>query len=65
MKKLGTPIAAGPGRDSEKVGFEADGTPLPVGSFGAAGVEDGLELPLALFLCLWRFLFFFLGVVVV
>lgn len=32
MKKLGTPIGAGPGNDSEKDGFAADGTPLPVGS---------------------------------
>src|SRR6202012_5124181 len=31
MKKLGTPIGAGPGSDSEKVGLVADGTPLPVG----------------------------------
>lgn len=32
MKKLGTPIGAGPGSESEKLGLEADGTPLPVGS---------------------------------
>ena len=31
MKKLGTPIGAGPGSDSENVGFLADGTPLPLG----------------------------------
>jgi hypothetical protein len=31
MKKLGTPIGAGPGSESEKVGLEAFGTPLPVG----------------------------------
>jgi hypothetical protein len=37
MKKLGTPIGAGPGSDSENVGFEVLGTPFPVGSF-AAGV---------------------------
>jgi hypothetical protein len=37
MKKFGTPIGAGPGSDSENVGFEVLGTPLPVGSF-AAGV---------------------------
>lgn len=35
MKKLGTPIAAGPGMASEKVGFEAAGTPLPEGRFAA------------------------------
>jgi hypothetical protein len=33
MKKLGTPIGAGPGSDSEKDGFEAEGTPLPLGSW--------------------------------
>jgi hypothetical protein len=32
MKKLGTPIGAGPGIDREKDGLEADGTPLPEGS---------------------------------
>jgi hypothetical protein len=32
MKKFGTPIGAGPGSDSEKVGFEVLGTPLPEGS---------------------------------
>jgi hypothetical protein len=31
MKKLGTPIGAGPGSESEKVGLVAEGTPLPVG----------------------------------
>jgi hypothetical protein len=37
MKKFGTPIGAGPGSDSENVGFEVLGTPLPLGSL-AAGV---------------------------
>jgi hypothetical protein len=37
MKKFGTPIGAGPGSDSENVGFEVLGTPLPVGSL-VAGV---------------------------
>ena len=37
MKKFGTPIGAGPGSESEKVGLVADGTPLPVGSLFAAG----------------------------
>jgi hypothetical protein len=32
MKKFGTPIGAGPGRDREKDGLEAEGTPLPEGS---------------------------------
>ena len=31
MKKLGTPIGAGPGSESENVGLAGDGTPLPVG----------------------------------
>lgn len=31
MKKLGTPIGAGPGSESENVGLEGFGTPLPVG----------------------------------
>ena len=35
MKKLGTPIGAGPGRESEKVGLLGDGTPLPEGRFDA------------------------------
>ena len=38
MKKFGTPIGAGPGSDSENVGFEVLGTPLPVGSLAAGGV---------------------------
>jgi hypothetical protein len=33
MKKFGTPIGAGPGNDSEKVGLAAVGTPSPVGKF--------------------------------
>lgn len=32
MKKFGTPIGAGPGSDSEKVGLLVPGTPFPVGS---------------------------------
>jgi hypothetical protein len=35
MKKLGTPIGDGPGSESENDGFEAAGTPLPVGSDAA------------------------------
>lgn len=31
MKKFGTPIGAGPGVESEKVGFEGAGTPVPNG----------------------------------
>lgn len=31
MKKFGTPIGAGPGSDSEKLGFDGLGTPLPFG----------------------------------
>ena len=52
MKKLGTPIGAGPGSDSEKVGLLAAGTPLPVGRLSAGVV--GLALALFVF-------FFFLG----
>ena len=39
MKKLGTPIGAGPGSESEYVGLVAVGTPLPVGRsfFGVLG----------------------------
>jgi hypothetical protein len=49
MKKFGTPIGAGPGSESEKVGLVADGTPLPVGSLFAAGaVVLGLGLGLGL-----------------
>ena len=33
MKKLGTPTGAGPGIDSEKLGFVAAGTPAPLGRF--------------------------------
>jgi hypothetical protein len=68
MKKLGTPIGAGPGSESEKVGFEDFGTPLPVGrlSFGFLGLLGRCGfLPLAgvvvvvwvwvePFCCLWR-----------
>jgi hypothetical protein len=38
MKKFGTPIGAGPGSESEKVGFVAEGTPLPVGRLSAGEV---------------------------
>ena len=48
MKKFGTPIGAGPGSDNENVGFFADGTPFPVGSF-ALGCLD----------LLFGFVFFF------
>jgi hypothetical protein len=47
MKKLGTPIGAGPGNDSENVGLEVLGTPLPEGR-----VELGEELLLFLVLAL-------------
>jgi hypothetical protein len=36
MKKLGTPSGAGPGSAKLKVGFEALGTPGPVGPLGVA-----------------------------
>jgi hypothetical protein len=40
MKKFGTPIGAGPGVESEKVGFDGAGEPsaFVVGGVGAAGV---------------------------
>ena len=41
---FGTPIGAGPGRDSENVGFFADGTPFPAGSFSVATVLPCLGL---------------------
>lgn len=52
MKKFGTPIGAGPGSESENVGLDALGTPLPLGSRGLAvacrrvafGCPDGLGL---------------------
>ncbi|GAC1580838.1 MAG: hypothetical protein NVS3B18_14460 [Candidatus Dormibacteria bacterium] len=47
MKKFGTPIGAGPGSESEKVGLDAVGTPLPVGS-----VTFGVALALAFALAL-------------
>jgi hypothetical protein len=43
MKKLGTPIGAGPGREREKVGLEGPGTPLPDGSDG----PEFFDFPLA------------------
>jgi hypothetical protein len=57
MKKFGTPIGAGPGSESEKLGFEADGTPFPVGSatfFLALALRWPPELPLGVFVaCGW------------
>jgi hypothetical protein len=50
MKKFGTPIGAGPGSASEKVGLVADGTPLPVGRL----LVEELGLVLFFFL-LWPF----------
>ena len=50
MKKLGTPIGAGPGSESEKVGLVADGTPLPVGRFLVVEVFVVLVFFLLLFL---------------
>jgi hypothetical protein len=49
MKKFGTPIGAGPGSESEKVGLVADGTPLPVGR-SLAGVVDVVLLFFVFFL---------------
>jgi hypothetical protein len=52
MKKLGTPIGAGPGSAKENVGLAAVGTPPgPVGLFGfALWFACALPLPLALLL---------------
>ena len=36
MKKFGTPIGAGPGVESAKVGFEGAGAPVEVVSFGVS-----------------------------
>jgi hypothetical protein len=55
MKKLGTPIAAGPGSESEKVGFDAFGTPLPVGPLAAEFFDLPGAAP-AFFFFLWCFL---------
>lgn len=53
MKKFGTPIGAGPGVDSEKVGFVAVGTPLPDGSCDFDfGLCSGLALGFGFRLCL-------------
>lgn len=49
MKKSGTPIAAGPGRENEKVGFDGEGTPPAPRGGGGAGAPDVawlLALPL-------------------
>ena len=37
MKKFGTPIAAGPGSENEKVGFDGEGTPPEPRGAGGAG----------------------------
>jgi hypothetical protein len=56
MKKLGTPIAAGPGSESEKVGFDAFGTPLPVGPLAAEFFDLPGAAPAFFFFFLWCFL---------
>jgi hypothetical protein len=53
MKKLGTPIGAGPGSESEKVGLVAAGTPLPVGRSFAG--ELGFAFLPCFFLGWWAF----------
>lgn len=67
MKKFGTPIGAGPGVESEKVGFEGAGTPLPDGRFdlcclcfACLGLAFAFALGLCLGLCL-AFLWGLLG----
>ena len=49
MKKFGTPIGAGPGSESEYVGFDGVGTPLLV--TGGGGVVAGVFFFALLFLC--------------
>jgi hypothetical protein len=46
MKKLGTPIGAGPGRERENPGVDGLGTPLPVGSEGPGLALRFLPSPL-------------------
>jgi len=45
MKKFGTPIGAGPGSESEKLGFDAVGTPFPFELFW--GLDFALPLDFA------------------
>lgn len=49
MKKLGTPIGAGPGSENENVGLLALGTPLPVSGVTFGVVVAG-DVPLPFFL---------------
>jgi hypothetical protein len=57
MKKLGTPIGAGPGSESEKVGFDGVGTPLWFDDLPVFNFDFDLGLGLGLcgfgFLCWW------------
>jgi hypothetical protein len=55
MKKFGTPIGAGPGSESEKVGFEGVGTPLWLDDLWDFGFGFGLGFGLCgvCCLCLW------------
>jgi hypothetical protein len=50
MKKLGTPIGAGPGSAKEKLGFEGVGTPLLV---RCGGDDEGVFFFFFFFLFLW------------
>jgi hypothetical protein len=52
MKKFGTPIGAGPGSESENVGFDAVGTPLWFDDLRDFGFDLGFGLGLCGF-CLW------------
>ena len=57
MKKFGTPIGAGPGSESEKVGFAGVGTPLWFDDLWDFDFDFGFDFGLGLcgfgFLCLW------------
>jgi hypothetical protein len=53
MKKFGTPIGAGPGTESEKVGVDGVGTPLRLDDLWDFGFGFGFGLCGFGFLCLW------------
>jgi hypothetical protein len=56
MKKFGTPIGLGPGSESENVGFDGLGTPLPEGRFEAdcfLPVRRWWALPLTFVVAVW------------
>jgi hypothetical protein len=58
MKKLGTPIGAGPGSENEKLGFDGWGTPLPVGPVVAGFLLGARAVVLCFFFFFLCFFFF-------